>query len=1058
MKKDKLYKVNQRNLPLFMPRENLFSGLQDGSNRMENGRGLDLMGQAAMTPINPVIKNAPSTTVKPTFGQKANAFMGTPTGQAVGGAVAGTLGSAVGNMGYDLLSGGLKSGAGSAIRDIGGTIGEGIGSVNPALGAAVSVASGIIGGGVNALFGSAVNEKKLNAAKEGTAAYNNFTSNAGSFDNIQGPQAQAAVENAYRGGVFTKGSAARKNKALKEARIDARQQAFRSVDNNVDNLADDQMNDNLANFAAFGGPLDMGSHAGAMEYGFMSDYLTTKRKQAENKNIMTNVFMSTPKDLFAFGGDMQSNGADFPTRLSHINAGRSHEENPYDGVQMGVDENGVPNLVEEGETVYNDYVFSNRILADAETKKALHLPQKQKVTYADISKKLEKEIAERPNDPISKATFKTQMLALQEHQERQKKEMEAAKAQAMFASLSPEEQAALMQQKVQQDALAQEAVAAQQGAQEPSPEEVAMAQQQEAAVPSEEEVLAQQQTMADGSQPALGATPQVHACGGHLYKKGGGLLKALNLHTLSDFKKWLTDNKVSMEGIDFDKYDDLDKMPIDTLFKNDSFQEALKKVSPTLSHALSKGYDFGEFVAPKDKVTFGNITKGNWKATDGSGWIGSDDEAFLEATKGMDEDAVKKLSTQELATLMKATDAYKKGTQWLQTPEHALLYLNTIINDSDTPQDAKNYALKFVKDGNWKDGFNYDYTTVFGKDGKGVRETDPGTFWHLPKEATMSNVAKNFVRTPDGNIEAIIGDVPQDWKLSDTYSWVSPKDNSNNTYNYYSMPEKAKPATSTETEEEESGITPVIPKDYLRYAGLFGPLAGLTMQSVGLGKPDYTKLDAAVSGAGNVALAGRENLGNYLTYRPMDIWFEQSKMDANARATDRAITNDAAPVGTKMAGLLASGYNNLLADGELYRKALEYNDAKQQQVAEFNRKTDEFNADTYNRQSQFNASAKNEALGRAASAKLQAAQTKLNNDAEWYNGIYGNANQLFKGLSDLGKEKTATGWRNALATAGAYGVLDEDALIAAGMAKRKKVVSADGGSIKKRKKRRGMTF
>lgn len=181
----------------------------------------------------------------------------------------------------------------------------------------------------------------------------------------------------------------------------------------------------------------------------------------------------------------------------------------------------------------------------------------------------------------------------------------------------------------------------------------------------------------------------------------------------------------------------------------------------------------------------------------------------------------------------------------------------------------------------------------------------------------------------------------------------------------------------------------------------------------------------------------------------MDIWFEQNKATADARATDRALINTAVPTGAKAASLLASGYNNQIANGELYRKALEYNDQKQQQVAEFNRATDQFNADAYNRQSQFNASAQNDAIGRATSAKLQAAQTKLNSDADWYNGIYGNVGQLFKGLSDLGKERTATGWRNALATSGAYGVLGEDALVAAGMAKRKENKTSEGGSIKK---------
>ena len=65
--------------------------------------------------------------------------------------------------------------------------------------------------------------------------------------------------------------------------------------------------------------------------------------------------------LFALGGDMQANGADFTDGLAHVDAGNTHEENPNGGVPMGVAPDGQPNLVEEGETIWNDYVFSNRI-------------------------------------------------------------------------------------------------------------------------------------------------------------------------------------------------------------------------------------------------------------------------------------------------------------------------------------------------------------------------------------------------------------------------------------------------------------------------------------------------------------------------------------------------------------------------------------------------------------------------------------------------------------------------------------------------------------------------
>lgn len=123
-----------------------------------------------------------------------------------------------------------------------------------------------------------------------------------------------------------------------------------------------------------------------------------------------------PHMKFALGGDVQTNGADFTTGLAHVNAGGSHEENPYEGVQVGVDPEGTPNLVEEGETIFNDYVFSNRIEVPPEAQKRLGVKGKH-LTFAEAAKQLEKEIKERANDPISKAGFKAAMEDLEEEQE-----------------------------------------------------------------------------------------------------------------------------------------------------------------------------------------------------------------------------------------------------------------------------------------------------------------------------------------------------------------------------------------------------------------------------------------------------------------------------------------------------------------------------------------------------------------------------------------------------------------------------------------------------------------
>ena len=47
----------------------------------------------------------------------------------------------------------------------------------------------------------------------------------------------------------------------------------------------------------------------------------------------------------AFGGDLLTNGTVFSNGVTTIGNGGTHEESPYEGVQMGVDSNGIPNLV-----------------------------------------------------------------------------------------------------------------------------------------------------------------------------------------------------------------------------------------------------------------------------------------------------------------------------------------------------------------------------------------------------------------------------------------------------------------------------------------------------------------------------------------------------------------------------------------------------------------------------------------------------------------------------------------------------------------------------------------
>lgn len=123
--------------------------------------------------------------------------------------------------------------------------------------------------------------------------------------------------------------------------------------------------------------------------------------------------------------DALTHGGVFSDGVTVVGEGGSHEENPLSGVPMGLAPDGQPNLVEEGEVVFNDYVFSNRLHPTEKMLKQYNIPLKYKDhTFASIAEKFNKEPKERPNDPIAKRGLLANMGKLMQAQEevRAKKE------------------------------------------------------------------------------------------------------------------------------------------------------------------------------------------------------------------------------------------------------------------------------------------------------------------------------------------------------------------------------------------------------------------------------------------------------------------------------------------------------------------------------------------------------------------------------------------------------------------------------------------------------------
>ena len=212
-----------------------------------------------------------------------------------------------------------------------------------------------------------------------------------------------------------------------------------ALSNRADTI--DTQNDltKLANYSAYGGPITM-RYTGVMSpfgntFGDGGIFIKpenrgkfTALKERTGKSStwykehgtpaqkkMATFSLNAAKWKHADGGELHTHGGDFTNGLTYIDNGGSHEANPFEGVQMGIDPQGVPNLVEEGEVIFNDYVFSNRLKVPKAIRQKYKL--RDNITFADAAKKLSKESEDRPNDPISKRGLEYFMSALANGQE-----------------------------------------------------------------------------------------------------------------------------------------------------------------------------------------------------------------------------------------------------------------------------------------------------------------------------------------------------------------------------------------------------------------------------------------------------------------------------------------------------------------------------------------------------------------------------------------------------------------------------------------------------------------
>ena len=235
-----------------------------------------------------------------------------------------------------------------------GGVGEGIATAGQAIGSAlaatgvgawaapiVTLGSSVLGGLTNRAFGTKKNQKNINTLEENAANARNAgnelasASDSNSFFNAADSMVSGTGfknSDLVKGGWFSGGKARREAQKYlnKENRALAMQRSGMVTGaQNVDSALDDNV---MYNFAELGGPLDYmenNNNMGAIKYNFMSDFLNNKKKQAENKNNMTNMFAGMPT-MFADGGKIEIK---HPGRLTELKkrTGKTEAELYNDG-------------------------------------------------------------------------------------------------------------------------------------------------------------------------------------------------------------------------------------------------------------------------------------------------------------------------------------------------------------------------------------------------------------------------------------------------------------------------------------------------------------------------------------------------------------------------------------------------------------------------------------------------------------------------------------------------------------------------------------------------------
>ncbi len=195
------------------------------------------------------------------------------------------------------------------------------------------------------------------------------------------------------------------NKRKEEKEQLLKQQQFQGFTSKANEIGNTNFNNNLAQSLAMGGsihinPANKGKFTASAKRADMGVQEFASHVLA-NKEEYSPLLVKRANFAHNAAGWQHAEGGE----LNTFENGGTHEQNPNGGIPQGVDDNGTPNLVEQGESKYKNYIFSDR------------LKYNKKNTFSDMAKNFSKESKERPNDPISKRGLEANLGKLRQSQD-----------------------------------------------------------------------------------------------------------------------------------------------------------------------------------------------------------------------------------------------------------------------------------------------------------------------------------------------------------------------------------------------------------------------------------------------------------------------------------------------------------------------------------------------------------------------------------------------------------------------------------------------------------------